>query len=209
MDIYIKPVEKVQIVSRKLVYLKDIAEVYVSGRNEDAIRNLIVLEIPKDKKETYVISVIDVIKGVANCFPNAKVTNLGETDIVVDYEPIKKQDNKLFLYLKVIFVAIVLAAGASTTIMCFHTDAQVPKIFENYYYIFFGENNDLPMIMTIPYSLGLGFGIIVFFNHFSKFYLTKDPTPIEVEMTTYEKDTLTNIVDTLNKQAQQKSGDEK
>ncbi len=41
--------------------------------------------------------------------------------------------------------------------------------------------------------------------HFSKKYITKDPTPIEIEMTTYEKEANTSMIDALNKNA--KSGD--
>ncbi|HAX34118.1 MAG TPA: stage V sporulation protein AA, partial [Tyzzerella sp.] len=42
-------------------------------------------------------------------------------------------------------------------------------------------------------------GIIVFFNHFSKITLTQDPTPIEIEMTTYEKETNASVIDHLNR----------
>ncbi len=208
MDIYIKPVEKVQIVGRKLVYLKDIAEILVGGQTESDMGSIVVFKIPKDGKETYLISVMDVIKTITNHLPDATVSNVGEMDILVEYCPVAKKENKALLYLKVAFVFIVLVAGASTAIMSFHTDAEIPKVFENYYYIFFGKNNDMPKIISIPYSLGLGAGIIVFFNHFSKFYVTNDPTPIEVQMTTYEKDTIASVVDTLNKESKEKSGDQ-
>ena len=110
-------------------------------------------------------------------------------DILVDYKQKPKVQNKLWLYTKVAAIALILFSGASTSIMSFHSDAQIPKIFQNYYYIFFGEYNDMPLILAIPYTIGLGVGIILFFNHFSKIYVTKDPTPIEIEMTTYEKET--------------------
>ena len=54
-------------------------------------------------------------------------------------------------------------------------------------------------------TLKILIGIILFFNHFSKIYVTKDPTPIEIEMTTYEKETNTSIIDALNRK--QKSGE--
>ena len=54
-------------------------------------------------------------------------------------------------------------------------------------------------LLSVPYSIGLGFGIIIFFNHFSKLTLTEDPTPIEIEMTTYEKETNASIIDFLEK----------
>lgn len=209
MDIYIKPVDKAQIVGRKLVYLRDVAEIFVSGQANSEIGNLVVLKIPNDRKGSYLITVIDLIKAITNHWSDATVSNVGAMDVVVEYKPKPEKQNNLLLYLKVAFVFFILLAGASTAIMSFHSDAQMPKIFENYYYIFFGQNNDMPSILTIPYTIGLGVGIIVFFNHFSKFYITNDPTPIEVEMTTYEKETVASVVDALNKRSQQnqKSGE--
>ncbi len=55
------------------------------------------------------------------------------------------------------------------------------------------------MLIDLPYSIGLAAGIIVFFNHFSGKKLTDDPTPIEVEMSVYEKEVADNLIDTLNK----------
>ena len=100
---------------------------------------------------------------------------------------------------KILFVSAVLFCGAATTIMCFHSDTQLPLIFQNYYAMAYGENAELPKLVTIPYSIGLVVGILVFFNHFSKFALSKDPTPIEVEMTTYEKETITSTIEQLGR----------
>ena len=58
----------------------------------------------------------------------------------------------------------------------------------------------MPAILSVPYSIGIGLGIIIFFNHFSKFSLTEDPTPIEIEMTTYEKETNASVIDYLSRQ---------
>jgi stage V sporulation protein AA len=42
--------------------------------------------------------------------------------------------------------------------------------------------------LEISYSIGLGIGIIVFFNHIRNKKLTKDLTPLEVEMKKYNED---------------------
>lgn len=205
MDIYIKPVQKANVTGRKVVYLKDIAEVYVGGGKNQDLDTMTILKIPSDEQKSYLISVMDVIKAINHHLPDATVSNVGEMDVVVEYSPKEEKQSKWILYLKVAVVFFILLAGASTAIMSFHSDAQMPKIFENYYYIFFRKNVDMPSIIAIPYSIGIAVGIIVFFNHFSKIYITKDPTPIEVEMTSYEKQTIQNIVDNLSKQ--KKSGE--
>lgn len=199
MDIYIKPVKKASISERKLVYLKDIAEVYTAEGKQSAIENTIVLRITEDNRATYLISVMDVIKTLSNAFPNFTINNVGEMDTIVEYSPVIKKEKSWFVFIKVAAIFFVLFAGASTAIMSFHSDGEIPQILKNYYFIFFREYINLPFILVIPYSFGLAFGIIIFFNHFSKMYVTKDPTPLEVEMTTYENETIASIVDSLNK----------
>ena len=205
LDIYIKPNEKITITARKIVYLKDVGEIWIPGQSTASLENLVVYQVPEDTEKTYLISVIDIIKAITLKFPDATVNNVGEMDILLTYQKQYKQQNKVWLYSKIVFIALILFTGASTSIMSFHSDAQIPKIFQNYYYMFFGEYNDMPLILAIPYTIGLAIGIILFFNHFSKIYVTKDPTPIEIEMTTYEKETNTSIIDALNRK--QKSGE--
>ncbi len=198
MDIYIKPAEKVQIVGKREVFLRDVAEILLSGQTAGEAERLAVFQIPEERKRTYLISVVDLIRVLNQKYPNATVNNVGEMDILIEYLPQAEGHRPLWLWAKVAFVALVLFVGASTTIMCFHSDTQLPLIFENMYYLFFGENKEVPKLLSIPYSIGLGIGIIVFFNHFSRLTLTQDPTPIEIEMTTYEKETNASVIDQLN-----------
>ncbi len=198
MDIYIKPAEKVQIVGKREVFLRDVAEILLSGQTAGEAERLAVFQIPEERKRTYLISVVDLIRVLNQKYPNATVNNVGEMDILIEYLPQAEGHRPLWLWAKVAFVALVLFVGASTTIMCFHSDTQLPLIFENMYYLFFGENKEVPKLLSIPYSIGLGIGIIVFFNHFSRLTLTQDPTPIEIEMTTYEKETNASVIDHLN-----------
>lgn len=206
MDIYIKPVEKVQVVQKREVLLRDVAEVFVSGQTKGEAEKLVIFHIPSDRKKTYLLSVIDLISVINQKYPDATVSNVGEMDILVEYLEKAEKETKLWMLVKIAFVSLVLFVGAATTIMCFHTDVQLPLIFQNIYYIFFGENRELPALLSIPYSIGLGLGIIIFFNHFSKASLTDDPTPIEIEMTTYEKETNASVIDYLGRR---KGGGEK
>lgn len=56
------------------------------------------------------------------------------------------------------------------------------------YEIITGERNDYPYLLQIPYSIGLGLGMIVFFNHIFKKRLNEEPSPLEVEMFNYQLD---------------------
>ena len=49
--------------------------------------------------------------------------------------------------------------------------------------------------MEIAYSVGIGLGVVFFFNHFGPRKLTQDPTPMEVEMRVYEDQVNTTLID--------------
>jgi stage V sporulation protein AA len=48
----------------------------------------------------------------------------------------------------------------------------------------------------------LALGIIVFYNHIFKWKFTEDPTPLQVEMSSYEKDVDDCILDNLSKKGE-------
>ncbi len=198
MDIYVKPFKKVSLSEVKKVYLKDVAEVYAPKEILEKIKGVKLMEIDTKEDKNYLISIIDIINRIDKSMPGNTINNVGEIDTIVEYSPVKEKEKSFLKTLKVIAVTIILLAGSSTAIMSFHSDAQMSKVFENYYYIFFNERVENPMLLDIPYSIGLAMGIIVFFNHFVGKKITKDPTPIEVEMSTYEANVTDNIIDTLN-----------
>ena len=199
MEIYIKPDKKIQVYKTGPVHIKDIAEIYAEKNLKKHIENIKIANIKENKNKCYIVSVIDVINSIDKALPGNTINNVGEMDTIIEFSKQKKK-NKLWLYSKLLFVALVLFAGSATAIMSLHSDAQMSTVFENYYYIFFGERIENPAVINLPYALGLAVGIIVFFNHFGNKKLTSDPTPIEVELSVYEDDVNTNIIDTLNKE---------
>lgn len=199
MEIYIKPDKKIQVYKTGPVHIKDIAEIYAEKNLKKHIENIKIANIKENKNKCYIVSVIDVINSIDKALPGNTINNVGEMDTIIEFSK-QKEKNKLWLYSKLLFVALVLFAGSATAIMSFHSDAQMSTVFENYYYIFFGERIENPAVINLPYALGLAVGIIVFFNHFGNKKLTSDPTPIEVELSVYEDDVNTNIIDTLNKE---------
>ena len=52
VDIYIKPMEKVQMAQKRVVLLRDVAEVLTEGVSEGEAETLPVFQIPSDRKKT-------------------------------------------------------------------------------------------------------------------------------------------------------------
>lgn len=197
-DIYIKPVKKYTTGTLGAVRIGDIAEVCADEGLKKRVEGIVLMHITKECNRCYLISVIDIVRAVKAALPNHTVNNMGEVDTVVEFNRGEGKSSTLWQYVKTAAVSLLLLAGSATAIMSFHSDAQIPTVFENYYYIFFNERVENPMVIDLPYSIGLAVGIIVFFNHFTGKKLTNDPTPIEVEMTVYESQVADNIIDTLS-----------
>ncbi|MBE6011081.1 MAG: hypothetical protein E7234_00810, partial [Lachnospiraceae bacterium] len=164
MDIYVKPTKKALIKGKNTVKIKDIAEIIASESVKARIEELTIL-IKTESKPNYLLSIADIIRVILKEYPDSTIVNIGSKDILVEFET-EKSENKIIKYLKIVFISTILFTGAATAIMSFHSDAQIPKVFQNYYEIFFGEYKEDPLIIEIPYSIGLALGIIVFFNHF-------------------------------------------
>ena len=138
-------------------------------------------------EHSVVFSILKVIERIHQDYPTAEIVNCGETDFVVEYK--KDEKKSAFLAtLKLIVVAIIVFFGSAFTIMTFHNDIGIQEVFEKFYLQLTGVTKPAVTELEISYSIGLAIGIVVFFNHFSKKRLSKDPTPIEVEMKKYNKD---------------------
>ena len=194
--------------NQEVLTIGDVAEIVTAAEIINSVKNLPLINLETIEKKNYLISITDIVKAIQKKYPSYTIYNLGETDTLVQYAPQKSKDNPYFKWAKVCFVALVLLFGSSTAIMSFHTDGQIPKIFERYYSIFYGEEKTNPAIINIPYSIGLGVGIIVFYNHFMGKKITDDPTPIEVEMEKYDNDVTTTVSDMIrqNKSKRPKDG---
>ena len=84
--------------------------------------------------------------------------------------------------------------------MSFNNDISIGGMFEKICKLLTGDKNTGKMVMEVGYSLGLGAGILIFYNHFGPKKLSKDPTPIEVEMRQYEIEINQALIDGHNRQ---------
>ncbi|MCL2217182.1 MAG: stage V sporulation protein AA [Defluviitaleaceae bacterium] len=206
MDIYIKPVKKANLSNTHEILVRDVAEVVAEPKVAAKVKIMKLQRIGDDgeQKKNYVVSITDIIKVIKKAYPNATVNNVGEMDTLVQYAAEKSRDKPWLKWLKIAFVALVLMAGSATAIMSFHTDGQIPRIFEQYYRMFYGQGTSNPRIINIPYSIGLAVGILVFYNHFLGRKITDDPTPIDVEIEQYDNEITEAVVDMISRNEQEK-----
>ena len=142
-----------------------------------------------------VLSILDVVEKIQAVYPKLEIKNLGETDFVAEYST-RPEEKKLWTFLKVSLVCALCFFGSAFSIMAFNNDVSTVKLFREVYTLLTGQPSDGFTILEFTYSLGLAVGILAFFNHLGGRRLTKEPTPIEVEMRLYEDDVDTTLIKT-------------
>lgn len=142
-----------------------------------------------------VLSILDVVEKIQAVYPKLEIQNLGETDFVAEYST-RPEEKKLWTFLKVSLVCALCFFGSAFSIMAFNNDVSTVKLFREFYTLLTGQPSDGFTILEFTYSLGLAVGILAFFNHLGGRRLTKEPTPIEVEMRLYEDDVDTTLIKT-------------
>ena len=183
--LYLK-LNEISEVHEKSVYLKDVAQLYCDDKPTlNRCQALKIKTIHQEKDKRYVENVLEVIEKIHEMDVSIQVTNLGETDFIIDYQK-SKSPKYLWQWTKTWFVCIVCFFGAAFAIMTFNNDANVRDVFQELYRLVTGTDAQGTTILDLTYSIGLALGIITFFNHFAKWKISTDPTPLEVEMRLYE-----------------------
>ena len=182
------------------VFLKDIASVYCDDKAVLAkVRAIKLHTFHAEGKKRFFISMTEVVKRIKEAVPGAEVESIGEPDMMIERVHVEKKKGALEV-LKILLVSLVCFFGASFTIMAFHNDIGIVDVFAKYYELVMGETSNGFSVLEISYSIGLAAGILLFFNHIGGRRLTKDPTPIEVEMSIYEEDVEKALIKTADRE---------
>lgn len=196
--LYIQTEENVE-VHHPHVYLQDIAK--LSCTNSKILNHLRVLPVANlnpDKTGRYVISVMDLINDIQFKEPDLDITHIGEPNFIITYQK-EGTVNIVIRWCKVIFVCLATFFGAGFSIMTFNNDVDIPALFEQIYTQVTGQPTTGNTVLEISYSLGIGLGVLFFFNHFGRIKLTDDPTPMQVQMRLYEDDINTTIIEDISR----------
>ncbi len=191
--LYLK-LNKLSAVHKRDVFLRDVASLYSDDQAVLAKCGAIkVKTIHEDRDCRCVENVLDILRKISEADSAVQVTNLGETDYVIDYQR-PRPPHLLWQWIKTVGVCIVCFCGAAFAIMTFNNDASVTEVFQDICRMALGQEWQRHVwVLELSYSVGLAVGILVFFNHFAVWKLNTDPTPLEVEMRLYED----NIAKTL------------
>lgn len=204
--LYIKGDKNIE-VTKPEVTLGDILSMECSNQNViPRLKTIKVMKMQEKEGQRKVISILKIIKLIHEIYPNMDVQNLGETDIIVTYEE-QKPTGMISHLIKIGFTAVLTFTGAAFAIMTFNNDVSVRKLFSQIYQLMTGIQPQGSTILELSYSIGLTIGILLFFNHFGKKRFSVDPTPLEVQMRTYENEIQTTLVENASRKGKELDAD--
>lgn len=205
--VYIKLEQKTQLMKPDVI-VGDLGTVFCNDIHvQNYIRTLHIYKFPSKngtakKPNRVIVSVMCIIKMIQEKYPGYTVINLGEADAIVELVQVKKYKSA-FVWIKVLLVCLVCFFGTAFTIMAFHNDIGITAVFSRYYENVTGKVSGGFSVLEVAYTIGLAAGMCIFFNHIGGRRLTKDPTPIEVEMRIYEDEVNRALIATSEREGKE------
>lgn len=201
--IYIRMRHRIQKKLNDVVLLKDLAQIVAEENLVHQLKDLRIYHISEQDKNIIIIDSTIIIRDIKKIREDIEVQIIGPVQTIIEVV-FQRKGLSLPLF---ILIWLLLFVGSALTIMNFHEDVSMQSVHQKLYTMITGKKADKPLIFQIPYSLGLGLGMIIFFNHVFKKRLNEEPSPLEVEVFNYQQSLDQYVIMHENKESMKKLDD--
>ncbi|MNO41211.1 Stage V sporulation protein AA [compost metagenome] len=183
--IYIQLKNRVTVPKGKGVTLGDIAFLIAEPELKESLESILLMKPEQSDGNLILIDLLMVIPRIHELLPEADIEPIGEGRTIVQIEgPVERRKPSVAMF---VLVWLLLFFGSALTIMNFHADVNMQEVQIRIVEMITGQRDEHPIVFQIAYSVGIGFGMVIFFNHLFKKKWNEEPTPLEVEMYLYQK----------------------
>ncbi|UOR12403.1 stage V sporulation protein AA [Halobacillus amylolyticus] len=183
--VYIRLRQSIRVSSGHVIRVRDVAKVAGPSSYKQIIESMAIHNIEEKDKNIVVIDIHPLIELILKRFPHLELEIIGPNQCVVHVD--KKLAKKPSLII-VSVIWVLLFIGAAMAIMNFHYDVSMEMVQQKLHFMLTGEKEEHPLWIQVPYSIGLGLGMILFFNHWFRKKFNEEPNPMEVEVFKYQED---------------------
>ncbi|KAA9007419.1 stage V sporulation protein AA [Paenibacillus spiritus] len=182
--VYIQLKPRISVAQGASVTLADAANLIAPPEWEGALKELVLAQPRRSDGNLLLLDMLTVIPRVRSLLPGAVIESLGEGRTIVQVrERSAGRRPSLALF---VLVWLLMFFGSALTIMNFHADVNMQEVQVRIVEMLTGRRDEHPYLFQAAYSLGIGFGMVIFFNHLFKKKWNEEPTPLEVEMFLYQ-----------------------
>ena len=162
--IYLRMRHRIQKKSNDRIFLKDLAQIIATDELLSTLKNVCLYHISAQDKNIIIIDSTQVIREIKRLDKEVDIQLIGPPQTIIEVVFEKRKVTLPFF----ILVWLLLFIGSGLTIMNFHEDVSMQTVHQRVYKMITGKEVEKPLIFQIPYSIGLGLGMVIFFNHVFK-----------------------------------------
>ncbi len=182
--VYIRLRKQLQLKKGSALTLGQAAQFIADKEYELALQELVLLRHQKQDGNIMLIDTMRIVRAVKKRFPHMGIEFFGEPHVLVEIIDSERRRAPIAF---IVLIGLLLFFGSGLAIMNFHADVSMGQVHRRIYELITGKSTLHPYIMQIPYSIGIGAGMILFFNHLFKKKFNEEPSPLEVEMFLYQE----------------------
>jgi stage V sporulation protein AA len=199
--LYLRLRKKVVLPKGKAIYLGQVAQILIEPEWEEDVKRLVLYEPKEQDGNLMVLDMLLIIAKVKQLIPKLTIETFGEPHVLIELTKSARSPS-LLLFLA---VCLLLFIGSGLAIMNFHADVNMMEVHQKLYTLLTGNEQKHPLLLQIPYSFGIGAGMMIFFNRVFKRKFNEEPNPLEVEMFKYQESLNQYVINEEYRKAQQSS----
>lgn len=202
--LYMRLKKRVYIQAGETVTLGKTARLLADDEVEEQLSSLVLYRHQTADGNRVVIDLLQMIRMIRSRYPNLAIETYGDPQVLLMVDEKAEQPRIPVL----IGAWLLLFFGAGLAIMNFHTDVSMKEVHVRIAELVTGHKVEHPLWFQIPYSVGIGLGMLLFFNHLFKKRFNEEPNPLEVELYLYQENVNAYVVaDEMRKKHGQSEGE--
>jgi stage V sporulation protein AA len=183
--LYLRFRKRVRLDKDQPVLLRNIADLLSDPEIEQKLHSHVISYPNPQEGNLILIDMLMVIRSIRQIYPAIRIEGIGDPHVLIEIKSEKARPHFIILVL----VWLLLFVGSGLTILNFHADVSMLEVHQRIYELLTGKRLQHPYFLQIPYSIGIGLGMVLFFNHVFKKKFSEEPSPLEVEMFLYQEST--------------------
>lgn len=182
--VYVRLRRRVVVSPNSVVMLGQVARLVAEPAREQALKRLPLHRISPQDGNMLVIDMLQIVQAVRAAQPDLTVETFGEPHVLIEISSQSVVKPRLVM---LVLAWLLLFFGSGMAIMNFHADVNMPQVQRRITELITGRQTRHPWLFQIPYSLGVGLGMLLFFNRLLRKRRSDEPNPLEVEMFMYQE----------------------
>jgi stage V sporulation protein AA len=166
------------------VTLGDVARLVTEAGLQARLEHLPLHRVTSGDGNLLLIDMLQVVKAIREAEPGMVIETFGEPHVLLEVSSGGEIKPRRFI---LTMAWLLLFFGSGMAMMNFHADVNMPAVQRRITELITGSNAAHPWVFQIPYSIGIGMGMLLFFNRLLRKRLNDEPNPLEVEMFMYQE----------------------